>query len=410
MFNTWLVLKHEVITTLQKRSFWVLTILFPAFILTLTIGVELIGAKALEKAEEEASSVEAQAQANTGVGYVDEPGVITEIPSWIPSSFFQEYPSQEAADKALVAGEIRQYYLIPADFLETGEYLLVDQEYQPIRSLNNAEIFQAVLHDALTAQVEFGELLQEPIAHVQQHQLRASTKLDQSDPMAALVPVATLFIFFLTITSSSGFMLTSVTKEKENRTAEILLLSIRPRQLMLGKVIGLGLVALLQMAVWMGGMFFSISRSRDLLETASTFQFPPGFLLWGLVYFLFGYFMFASLLGALGTLAPNAREGNQFVFFILLPLMIPLWFNTAFVTNPNGGIALFLSLFPLTAISMMTRIAIGEVPMWQILMSLGGLALTTYLAVVLSARFFKAENLLSGESINFKRLFRAFTR
>ncbi|HIE58270.1 MAG TPA: hypothetical protein EYP88_08580, partial [Anaerolineales bacterium] len=66
MFNTWLVLKHEVITTLQKRSFWVLTILFPAFILTLTIGVELIGAKALEKAEEEASSVEAQAQANTG--------------------------------------------------------------------------------------------------------------------------------------------------------------------------------------------------------------------------------------------------------------------------------------------------------------------------------------------------------
>ena len=409
MHNTWLIIKREIIVTLQKRSFWLLTFLLPAFVLLLSIGMQFIGAKAMEQVEEEASSVEAQAQAEAGVGYVDEAGVIEEIPLWIPPDFFREYPDTEAADAALQNGEIRQYYWIPSNFLETGEYVLVDRNYQPVRSVGNAEIFDAVLSANITEKAELGTLLEDPLPAVQPHQLQPPTgmAINRNNPVAFLLPFATLFIFFLTITSSSGFMLTSVTREKENRTAEILLLSVRPRQLMLGKVIGLGAVALLQISVWMGGLIFSISRSNDWMTMADALQLPPGYLLWGLAYFLFGYFMYASLLGALGALAPNVREGGQFVFVIILPLLIPLWFHTVFIEKPDGLIATFLSLFPLTAVSMMTRIAVSEVPLWQILASLGGLALTTYLAVLVSARFFKAENLLSGESLNFRRLWRA---
>ncbi len=410
MRNILLVIKYEIITTLQKRSFWILTFVFPVFILAISLGTQAIGGKALEEAEEEASSVEHQASLGTGVGYVDEAGIIEEIPVWIPADFFEQYSDRDSAKAALLVGAIRQYYFIPADFMETGEYLLIDSDYQPMRSTNNAEIFEEVIFTNLIEKDELGLILDNPTPGIQYHQLAPASGPDEDNPLTFIVPFATLFIFFFTITSSSGFMLTSVTREKESRTAEILLVSIKPRELMLGKVIGLGFVALLQMGIWMGGAIFSLNRSSEFIDAASTFSLPPGFAIWGILFFLFGYFLYASILGAVGALAPNAREGGQFTFIIILPLLIPIWFNVAFTESPNGPVATFLSMFPLTSISMVTRITATTVPLWQIFLSLGGLALTSYLIVLLSARFFQAETLLSSDSISLKRVFSALKR
>jgi ABC-2 type transport system permease protein len=289
--------------------------------------------------------------------------------------------------------------------MSTGEYILIDQEYQPMRAANNAEVFEEVLLTNLIQGDQLGQLLDNPTPSIQYHQLRPSTKPDESNLLTILVPIITLFIFFFTIATSSGFMLTSVTREKENRTAEILLVSIKPRELMLGKVVGLGFVALLQMGIWMGGALFSLDRYAVFADIASTTSLPSGFFIWGILFFLLSYFLYASLLGAVGALAPNAREGGQFTFLILLPLMIPVWFNFIYIESPDGPFAVFLSIFPLTSISMMTRITATNVPIWQILLSLGGVTLTTYLMVLLAAKFFQAETLLSSDSINLKRVF-----
>jgi len=403
-----LVIKYEIITTLQKRSFWLLTFIFPAFILILTIGTQTIGERAIEEAEEQASSVEYQAKINRRVGYVDQADLITEIPPWIPEDFFQKYQDVSGAEDALRAGKIQQFYVLPADFMFTGKYELIDQEYQPMRSTNNAEIFEEVITTNLIQGEELGTLLDNPTPGIQYHQLSTETKYDEDNMLTYIVPIATMFIFFFTITTSSGFMLTSVTREKENRTAEILLVSIKPRELMLGKVIGLGCVALFQMSIWMGGAIFSMDRSSEYMGLASSFSLPSGFVIWGILYFLCGYFLYASLLGAVGALAPNAREGGQFTFIILLPLMIPIWFNFLFIDSPNGPLAVFLSLFPLTSISMMTRMTATSVPNWQIITSLGGLVISTYIIILFSARFFKAETLLSTDSLKFKNVIRAF--
>ena len=407
MRNTMLVIKYEIITTLQKRSFWILTFVFPVFILLLSIGTQVIGSRAIEKAEEQESSIEYQANIANGIGIVDQSGLIQEIPIWMPEDFFIKYSDTASAEADLHAGLLRQYYLIPADFLETGSYSLFDREYQPLRSTNNAEIFEEVIFENLINQDELRLLLRNPTRNIQYHQIKPTLEPDKGNPLTYIVPFATLFIFFFTISTSSGFMLTSVTREKENRTAEILLVSIKPRELMLGKVIGLGCVALFQIGVWMTGAVFSLNRSTEIVDMASSYTLPPGFVIWGFLFFLLGYLLYASLLGAIGALAPNSREGGQFTFLIILPLLIPLWFNVAFTENPNGPIATFLILFPLTSISMMTRITSTTVPTWQILISLGGLALTTYLIVLLAAKFFQAETLLSFENLNIKRIFNA---
>ena len=143
----------------------------------------------------------------------------------------------------------------------------------------------------------------------------------------------------------------------------------------------------------------------------ASYTLPPGFAIWVLLYFMFGFAAYASALGAVGVLAPTAREGAQFTFIVLLPLMIPLWLNTVFSQEPNGGLATFLSLFPPTSpLAMVTRLAAGGVPPWQPFAGLLGLAAMAYALVLLSARLFRADTLLSGASLNWKRIVRELRR
>jgi ABC-2 type transport system permease protein len=186
---------------------------------------------------------------------------------------------------------------------------------------------------------------------------------------------------------------------------EVLLVSVSPRQLMLGKLLGLSVVALLQMLVWIGGSFL-IMQATDLFNLPPVeLGLPISFFFWGLVYLVLGYLLYASMMGAIGALAPNAREAGQFTFAILLPLMIPLWLNATITENPEGMLATILSLVPLTApITMMSRLVGGDVPLWQLLLSVGILAVTTYGFVLLASRFFRADTLLSSATLKWNRL------
>ena len=118
--------------------------------------------------------------------------------------------------------------------------------------------------------------------------------------------------------------------------------------------IGLGFVALLQMVIWVGGALFALNRRNEIFNLVSDFALPSGFFAWAIVFFVCGYFLYASILGSIGVLAPNAREGGQFTFVAILPLLIPLWLNYTFTESPDGPVSVFLSLFPLTAPSSMT--------------------------------------------------------
>jgi len=403
MRNVLLVIKHEIITTLSKRSFWVMTILFPALVIALSIGSQVLAEKSFEQDEEDLLTGGDAAGVQT-IGYVDEAGLITQLPQGVPPEMLRAFPDEDAAQAALEAGELRQYYHIPADFIETGELVLVDREFTPLGSLTRGRLFEYVVNWNLVGDETLAGVLLSSTPPVE-NKLSPQGGTDTSGPLGYGVTVATMFIFFFVITMSSGFMLQSVAKEKENRTVEVLLLSLRPRELMLGKVVGLGVVALLQMGLWGGAGLLGLNQRTQLMETAAAFTLPPGFLVWAALYSLLGYLLYASALGAIGALAPTAREGAQFTFIVLLPLLIPVWLNNVFTQSPNGGLATFLSLFPLSApTSMVTRLVAGGVPAWQPAVGLLGLAVVTYLFVLLSARFFRADTLLSSASLQWRQI------
>lgn len=416
MRNVFLVIKHEIVTMLNKPSFWLTTFLLPAAIIALSIGTQALGQSAL--AEGGGNPLIDAFGNRADIGYVDKSGLIAQLPDRIEYEGFgdsvtvirpdalRRLPDEASAQAALEAGEVRQYYVVPEDFLKTGNLIMVDKNFSLFSSLDSSSLFEQVIYFNLTGDAQRGRALDNPTPNIDTQRL-APQKLQAGDDSmeAYFVPFGALFIFFFVLTMTGGLMLQSVAKEKENRTVEVLLLSLRPRELMLGKILGLGLVALLQMVVWATVGLLVLGRGQSIL--AGLEQLPDGFLVWAMLYFVLGYLLYASILGALGALAPNAREGAQFTFIALLPLMIPLWLSNTFIMTPNDGLSVFLSLFPLSApTSMITRLAASvNIPIWQPIAGLIGLALTTYLFVLLSARFFRADTLLSSDSLKWRRVF-----
>ena len=405
MRNTLLVIKHEIRTTIGKRSFWIMTFLFPALIVGLSLGSQLLAEKSFAD-EEEAEIMQSEAAGITGL--VDEAGLILRLPPDVPAKLLQRFPNQASAQSALEANELDRYYLIPEDFRQTGEVILVVSDYSPLTNLSSNTLFEYIIDANLLGDDTLARFMIDPtpneVFYPQAVDVQAE---DDSGVVSFLVPYTTMMLFFMLISMTGNMMLASVTKEKENRTMEVLILSLRPRELMMGKLIGLGIVALLQMSIWLGGGLLAQGGGGQVLRSALA-TLTPSFILWALAYLTLGYLMYASMLGALGSLAPTAREGAQFSFLVMLPLFIPLVLNTIFVESPHGGLATFLSLFPLSApTSMVTRMASGAVPVWQPIVGLVGLAGTTFLFVSLAARFFRADTLLSSASLTRQRLLRA---
>jgi ABC-2 type transport system permease protein len=422
MRNIWLVIRHEIGKTLRTRSFWLMTFLVPALLLAVQVyyviqdnGLDNRGGEDQATAEQAEDNAEAEPSDIPLIGLVDDSGLITEIPQGIPPGMFVRFPDEATARAALDANDIDQYVYIPADYIATGQVTVYDKNFQIREGGEDMGIaFQSpyewvlgyLINANLTGDAELVATLNNPVPGrlAERHVLRPPEEKDVSDQALGQV-VATVipYIFYFIFLVGTGYLMRSVVAEKENRTAEVLLLSLHPRELMIGKILGLGAVTLVQMVIWFGGGMLMLEWGAEWLNL-SAYTFPPGFILWAALFLLLGFLLYASVMAAAGAMATNAREGGQVTWLLIIPLMPTLMFGSLFFEEPNGTLPLVLSLFPFSAPSaMVTRLAITEVPLWQLLVSLLGLAGTTYLMVSLSARFFRAGNLLSQAAFDWRR-------
>lgn len=412
MRNIILVMKHEIASTIGKPVFWLTTFVLPVTIMVLSLGAQFLSVRAFQD-EPDIFDSENNGEKTQKIGYVDHADIIHSLPDGIPADRIIEFPDIATAQRTMDAGTLSHYYIIDANFIQTGDLTVIAKEFSPLGDIRSMNLFQTIINYNLTGDISLARLISDPIQEVESYALDAdaSAGIEQEDSATRfIVGFGILFILFMILTMTSGFMLRSVSQEKENRTVEVLLVSLKAKELMIGKIVGLGAVALLQMAVWFGGSSVILQKDNPLINSlgitlTQSVSLPKGFVIWAILYLILGYLLYASLLGAIGALAPNSRETGQFTFIALLPLMIPIWMNTVFFNAPNGELATILSLFPLTApTSMLPRLAIGGVPTWQPIISIIGLTLATYGCVLLAARFFRADTLLSSLSLNWKRL------
>ena len=159
--------------------------------------------------------------------------------------------------------------------------------------------------------------------------------------------------------------------------------------------------------LWIGSSYALVQLGGETTGLPPGFQLPASIVTWGILFFLLGYALYGSLTTGIGALVSNLRVASQVVFVISLPLFVSLLLVGILVQDPNGPIAIGLSLFPFTApVAMMTRMSISnQVPGWQILLAAVLLLLSTVFIIRTAPRLFRVQALLVGQPFHLRRFF-----
>ncbi len=405
MKNTWLVLRQEVISTVTRRSFQLTAFGLPLISALLFAAFSLLN----RSAPGAVSGILNPAQPSLTIpeGFVDQSGLIETIPDYVSEDDLRAYQDEASAKSALLSGEISAYYLIPEDYLASGQVVFVSSDFNPMDAFRGGSLIDQVLQvNLLEGDIHLANIVTNPFA-LQVMIQNPSTRLNQDSPQTFFLPYSVMLLYYMLILMSAGFLVSSLNKERENRVLEIMLVTVTPRQLLGGKFIGLGLMGLLVNILWVGSAYGLMILSGSTFQLPAGFQLAPYILVWGVVYFLLGYAVYASLLGAVGAMLPNLRETSQATMVVILPMIIPLMFISVLIAQPNGLLAVGLSLFPLTApVTMMLRLTIITVPAWQLLLSVVILLLTAIFILRAAATMFRAQTMLSGHPLSLRNIYR----
>ncbi len=401
-----LVAWREITVLAGGKMFWIFTLVLPLILTLLNVTWQNA---ALQAVNEEFLAPLAEPEEKIS-GYVDPAGLLQTLPESLLTGQWQAFSDEAAAQAALEAEEIDHYFVIASNYLESGEIKAVSPEQLPLSALTNGQKLEKALNATLLEDAETAVLYANPLPEetVTLHRLAPETAVLTDAAFAGLMGV--FFFFFIFLFSGGQYMLRSIRDEKENRTMEVILLSINPRLFLWGKMVGLSAISLLQMAFW-GLVMWQVTdrfgRTPDLptpdmpgaaiMATAEPAIFPPSFYWQAGLFLLLGFLMITAFMLLIGVIAPNTRNAAQISGVIMFILMFTFMLNMFVIREPDAVWAVVLSLIPLTApLGMTARLAVSNPPVWQVLLSVGGLLLTIYLIMRLSARLIRPDTRLVG--------------
>ena len=248
--------------------------------------------------------------------------------------------------------------------------------------------------------------------------------------------LAMLIYFFIML--FGGQVMQGVIEEKSSRIIEVIISSVKPFQLMMGKIIGVSLVALTQFLLWilLTGVFYvgfsayigishpdmlsqgtvmaqeitsndivSNESVQSILKIVHSIDFGT-IIVSFLIFFILGYLLYATLYAAVGSIVDNNTDSQQFTLPITVPLIVAIISSFYIVNNPDSSLAVWLSMIPFTSpISMMVRIPFG-VPIWQVVVSVVILAVTFVLMTWFAAKIYRTGILMYGKKLSYKEIFK----
>jgi len=348
----------------------------------------------------------------TTIGYVGEPGGFDQYTSQGNITLVR-FDTPEDATKALVNNDIKEYFVIPSDYISTG----VISRYTLEKQLVAPADITAAIKNFLLSNLLAGRVPPATIDRVEAPLNLVTIKLTATGAIAPeqgglgnfIIPGAFSFLLVLSIIFSSTYLLQGLSEEKENRLIEILLSSVSSRQLLTGKVLGIGAAGLAQVVVWV------ISAPLLLRMASSTFggfistiQLPANFLVLAVVYFILGYLLFAVLSAGIGAISSNSREGQQLIGIFTLPLLIPLWCTSLLIAFPDNPIWVILTILPITApVQVIIRLGVSDIPAWELAASVTVLVLSIIGILLLTIRVFRAYLLMYGKRPGIREIIRS---
>jgi len=406
MNKTLLVMVNEIHTTLRRKSFKTLVLGVPLVMGAIALIVMVVNRDVSLNPVAAIETIDAAKQVEEGVcpaeGYVDKSGLVKVLPVDISPGLLTEYATEETGQASLEAEEIAAYYIIAADYVATGAVTYVTPQYNPISDDVNMDSIEWILLVNLLGDTELVAKVRNPF-DLKVTALE-SVEPDRDSWIVKLLPRLMTFVLYMVILTPAGVLMNAITEEKKDRVMEVLLSSISSQQMIGGKVLALGLLGLLQTALWVGVMWSVIRFGGQPLDIPTDFVMPTELLFWTFVYGLLGYAMYGVQMAGLGVLAPDVKDASGASLFVLMPLIIVYVLLPGIISAPDGSLALVLSLFPLTSpVGMIARMTQTTVPLGQAALAATLQLLMSMLIVRLVTRLFRAQMLLTGQPLSAKR-------
>ncbi len=358
--NLGTVIRFEIVRTLTKRRFWIATLLVPVFLVIVFLLVFLSNSASAQSAGE-------QKDAQLSFQYTDASGLVNS--SIVGALGGKEISDPAAGIAAVKSGTVDAFFDYPANpakevikvyALDKG--LFANGQY--------SSVAESILKQSAEATVNAPQL-----TGIIQGNISTDTTTFKdgvvSGGINAVIP-AMLFlaIFYVVILLLGNQMLNSTLEEKENRVTEMILTTINPTSLILGKVISLFIVGIVQMLVFAVPIVVAYVFFRDQLSIPdldlSAFVFAPQTMIVGTLILIGGFALFTVTLVALGAAMPTAKDAGPIFGAMMIMIFIPFYIITLIASDPNAVIVQIFSYFPYSApITSLLRNAFGTLPLWQ---------------------------------------------
>jgi ABC-2 type transport system permease protein len=428
------ILVFELVSVLRSKSWLITTFGMPVFLLLYggIVSVPVLieakkerevavygvvaeaGAPGLE-GDVQGSAVEVPKEIETALRAAGQESVLRQQVALFQNFVFRPFVSEEEARAALVAGSIRAYYRLPADYVSSGRIEEFTPEVADLSS-NDARralgkiVAKRLLRGNVPDDVAARALV--PIEATKSFVVSKDGTVKAAEGIGRIirivVPIMFSVLLLLSILMSAGALIQATGIEKENKVVEVLLSSARAEEILMGKLLGLGIAGALQIFVWFGMVgVAAVSFATVLVGLGVT---PPwGGMAAAVLFFPLAYLFFGSLILGTGSIGSNQREANQWGMIWSLLAAIPMIFLQSMLHEPHGTVGRVLSWLPFSApqaIIMRLTMDPDGIAWWEIAGSVAVLVASTWIAIRLSARLFRVGLLLTGARPKLREILR----
>lgn len=414
-----LVIRREFLERVRSKSFLIGTIVFPLFV----VGMMVLPRMLEKKGTERRIAVVDEAPAGVAQSFA---AALTEPSPDDKERDRNRYTLEVLAgplagvEKELVrrveAKDLDGYVVLPADVLESNRVSYRARNLASFSVLGDVQ--RAASRAVQTERMRVAGLRVDQVAalikRVDVDQARISGGEQKSGDATSSFFVAYIvaFLVYFMVAFYGVSVMRSVLEEKTNRIAEVLVSSIRSDHLMMGKILGVGSAALLQVALWAAFTVVLATRSSLLAdrfgvspETLQAIPVDAQLVLLLILFFILGFFLFAALFAALGAAVTTDQEGQSLQMIVMVPLFVPMMFLLPITTDPLGPIATALGMIPFTApVTMPMRIAATTIPTAQIAGSLAMLAASIVVVGWLAGKIYRVGILSTGKRPSLREL------
>ena len=426
-----LIIQREFLTRVRKKTFLLMTLLAPLLLAAVMIVPGILAS---------------MPEDDKAIIVLDEPSIL--LPAEGTEQFSLDYLNPKEFDLELAKQFLREsdkdaLLYIPAgngwdpDFIKNNVLLYgkedigIDMqrfiERQLEEKINNQKLIQQGVDPEVVAQTK----TQVSVKSFTMGEADGSEETSATPLKMGLGYIAGILIYFFIFFYAVQVM-RGVIEEKTSRIVEVIISSVRPRQLMMGKILGIGLVGVVQFLIWvvLSGTIYAVvstfiypeifaqqvamgADTPDLSEVdqgnifamINSINFP--IVLGGFVFYFFGgYFLYSALFAALGSAIDQEADSQQFMLPVTAPMIIAITTAMNVIQDPNGQLALWMSMIPLTSpISMMIRLPFG-VPIWQLALSATILVATFFGVVAMAGKIYRVGILMYGKKVTWKELYK----